>query len=79
VSSAVDGLRRAAVAFARFWVDFLVGETPELLVGTLAVVALVAVVAHGLSSRAAAVIAFPVLVAAVLLVSVLRGARGRRE
>jgi hypothetical protein len=29
---------RALRAFGRFWLDFLVGDTPELFVGTLVVI-----------------------------------------
>ena len=33
-------LARAVRAFGRFWLDFLVGDTPELFVVTLIVVAI---------------------------------------
>jgi hypothetical protein len=64
------------VAFGRFWWEFLVGDTPELAVGALAVIGLAAVLS-GLG--VAAVILVPTAVVAVLALSVLRAARrGRR-
>jgi hypothetical protein len=67
---------RAVVAFGRFWWEFLVGDTPELAVGALAVIGLAAVLS-GLG--VAAVILVPTAVVAVLALSVLRAARrGRR-
>jgi hypothetical protein len=67
---------RAVVAFGRFWWEFLVGDTPELAVGALAVIGLAAVLS---GVGVAAVILVPTAVVAVLALSVLRAARrGRR-
>jgi hypothetical protein len=33
-------VRRSAVAFGRFWWDFLIGDTPELFAAALAVIGL---------------------------------------
>jgi hypothetical protein len=64
------------VAFGRFWWEFLVGDTPELAVGALAVIGLAAVLS---GVGVAAVILVPTAVVAVLALSVLRAARrGRR-
>lgn len=61
---------RAVVAFGRFWRDFLIGETPELFVGTLVFVgAALALHRHG----AVAVVVLPLIVLAFLGGSVLRG------
>ena len=68
---------RWLVAFARFWWDFLVGDTPELLMGVLIALGLVALLVKGPSVNAAAVAAFPVIVAVLLGLSVYR-ARPKR-
>ena len=61
--------------FGRFWWDFLVGDTPELFVGAVAVVGLVALACVDHRLRTAAAVALPVLVAAVLVASVRRASR----
>ena len=71
----VSGARRWVGAFGRFWWDFLVGDTPELLVGVLVVVGLLAVACLRPGLRTAAALAAPVLVAGVLAASVGRAAR----
>ncbi len=63
---------RGLVAFGRFWWDFLVGDTPELLIGALVALGLVALLVDGAAVNAAAVVAFPVMVTALLGVSVYR-------
>jgi len=65
-------LRRYASAFGRFWWDFLVGDTPELFVGTLAIVAAAIALRH---ERVAAIVAVPLVALAFLVASVLRGRR----
>lgn len=65
---------RWLVAFGRFWVDFLIGDTPELFAGgALSVGAAAALAAAG--ERAAAAAVLPVLVLAALTASVLRARR----
>ena len=68
---------RGASAFGHFWWEFLIGDTPELFVGVLAVLGLLALACadHGL--RTAAAYAAPVLVALVLAASVWRAGRRR--
>jgi len=60
---------RAVRGFGRFWWEFLVGDTPELLVGAVVVVALAALLAHNGIPRAVTVVVLPVAVAALLCVS----------
>jgi hypothetical protein len=71
---------RGIAAFGRFWWDFLVGDTPELFVVTLLILATVAVLVKEVSSTAAWTVT-PLMVALALVASVLRGAgaRGRRR
>jgi len=70
--------RRGLVAFGRFWWDFLVGETPELLVGSVVAVGGAALLIHAGAVRAVVVGSLPVLVVAILALSALRArARGR--
>jgi len=64
-------------AFGAFWLDFLVGDTPELLLGVLIVIGAGALVVHQRAPRAVAVAAIPVLAIALLIASVLRRARSR--
>lgn len=65
---------RAVIAFGRFWWDFLIGDTPEVTVATLVVLGVVALLVHTVSSTAAWAV-LPVLVAATLTATVLRGRR----
>jgi hypothetical protein len=65
---------RWLVAFGRFWVDFLIGDTPELFVGAVVAVGVTfALVAAG--SHVAAMIWLPVAVVAILVASVARAIR----
>jgi hypothetical protein len=54
-------------AFGAFWWDFLVGDTPELLLGVLIAMGVVAVLVRASSLNAAAVAGLPIMV--VLLLS----------
>jgi hypothetical protein len=62
---------RAGRAFARFWLDFLVDDTPELFVVTLIVVA----ISFGLASspRAVSVVVVPLLAFGAVVWSAARG------
>ncbi len=71
-------LRRYALAFGHFWWEFLVGDTPELLVGAVAAVAVVALLAHNGVARAVTVAALPVLVILLLGTSLRRAQRSAR-
>ncbi len=66
-------------AFGRFWWDFLVGETPELLVGAVLVVGAVALVHHGGVARSVTEVALPALVITLLALSLIRAKRTGRH
>jgi hypothetical protein len=57
------GLNRWAIAFGRFWWDFLVGDTPELFIGTLVIIG----AAIGLRHERVADIAVTPVIALVVL------------
>ena len=64
--------RRWLVVFGRFWWDFLVGDTPELLIGVLIALGVVALLVKGASLNAVAIAGFPAMVAVILGISVYR-------
>lgn len=66
---------RMIVGFARFWWDFLVGDTPELFLAAVFILAVVAVIRVGAHENALAVAALPLLVVAALGVSASRARR----
>ncbi len=68
---------RLVVGFGRFWWDFLIGETPELFVGVVAVVSLVALLCLDHRLRTLAAVILPLLVMAVLGASVWKAGRAR--
>jgi hypothetical protein len=63
-------LGRWLTAFGRFWWDFLVGDTPELFLGVLVVVATALLLRH---DGVAAVAAVPLECAVLVAASVYRG------
>ena len=69
---------RAVAAFGHFWWDFLVGDTPELLVGGVGVIGLVALACLDHHLRTVGAFLLPVLVAVVLTGSVWWAARRGR-
>ena len=64
-------------SFGHFWWEFLIGDTPELFVGVVAVIGVVALVCLKPGLRTVAALLVPVLVAGVLTASVYRAARRR--
>jgi hypothetical protein len=64
-------------AFGRFWWDFLIGDTPELFVGAVAVIGVLAMICLRPGLRTFAAFLAPVLVAGVLTASLYRAARRR--
>jgi len=67
-----DRVRRAVVAFGRFWWNFLIGDTPELFVGTLLVVGAACLLRHDRTAGLTVVVALTVV---FLLASTYRGCR----
>ncbi len=61
---------RALEAFGKFWRDFLIGDAPELFVGTLVFVGAALGLRH---HSAAAVVVLPLIVIVFLAGSVFRG------
>ena len=66
---------RWATAFGRFWWEFLIGDTPGLFLGAVAVIGVVALVCVHPGARTAAAYLMPVLVALVVSASVWRASR----
>jgi len=64
-------------AFGRFWWEFLIGDTPELFVGAMAIIGVLALISLKPGLRTFAALLAPVLVAGVLTASVYRAARRR--
>jgi hypothetical protein len=75
--SAASWPLRAIGAFGRFWWEFLVGETPELFVGVLVILGLVALVCRDPALRTVASVLLPLAVMVVLSLSIWRAARNR--
>jgi hypothetical protein len=73
-----SGLRRAVVAFGRFWWEFLIGDTPELFVGAVAIVGMIALLCLDHSARDWAGFVLALLVAGLLVSSVWKVARKAR-
>jgi hypothetical protein len=73
----LDLVKRFAVGFGRFWWEFLIGDTPELFVGTVAVVGLVARLCLDHALRTVCAVILPLLVMGLLGLSVWRAARAR--
>jgi len=65
-------------AFGRFWWEFLIGDTPELFVGAVLVVGLIALVCVDHAARTWAAYLLPALVAGLLATSVWRAKRSGR-
>ena len=65
---------RGMKSFARFWRDFLIGETPEIALGVVVILGLAFLVSH---SPIAVELTIGVLAILLLAASVLRRARNR--
>lgn len=68
----MTAVKKGVLSFARFWWDFLVGDTPELFLAVLAVIGL-AFALH--RQTAAGVVVVLVAVTAFLTLSTWRGRR----
>ena len=67
---------RWLAAFGHFWWEFLIGDTPELFIGAVAVIGILALLCLQVGLRTAAAYLAPVLVTLVLVASVWWAARG---
>jgi hypothetical protein len=72
----VRRIRRGVRAFGRFWWEFLVGDTPELFIAVMVVIALALVFRH---HRAAAVVVLPVITVLFLMASTFRGRQRQKD
>ena len=70
---------RLIKGFGMFWWDFLVGDTPELFVAALVIIAAVALVSETWHANTAAVIVLPVLAVTALTVSVRRASNAAKR
>jgi len=70
---------RLVKGFGMFWWDFLVGDTPEIFVAAVAIIAVVALLSEAGHFNGAAVIALPLLAVLALGVSVRRAQRAARR
>ena len=61
-------------AFGHFWLDFLIGDTPEIFLGTLVIVGVALLLRH---ERAIGLTLVLVLTALLLVASTYRGRRRR--
>jgi hypothetical protein len=68
----MNRLGRAVRSLGRFWREFLIGDTPELLVTVIVVIAAALLLRH---RHAAAVVVLPAVTIVGLLASVWRGRR----
>ena len=66
---------RALAAFGRFWWEFLIGDTPELFVGSVAIVGAVALLCLDHSARTWAGLVLVLSVVALLVASVWKASR----
>jgi hypothetical protein len=66
---------RLVKGFARFWWDFLVGDTPEVFAAVVVVLGLVALLSVAWHENALAVVVFPVLVVATLAATLFQARR----
>jgi len=72
----VSTVRRALTVFGKFWWEFLVGDTPELLVATAAVIGAALALRH---HPTLGFVVVPVITALALVLSTYRGRGPRSE
>jgi hypothetical protein len=70
---------RLIKGFGRFWWDFLVGDTPELFVAALVIIASTALLSETGHFNSAAIVVLPVLAVVALAASLLRAVRASRR
>ena len=79
MSDARSRLGRMARGFARFWWDFLVGDTPEITVAVLVILGAVAMVSKLAHANTLPWVGLPVLVVLTLGLSVNRARRSAKD
>jgi hypothetical protein len=70
---------RLVRGFARFWWDFLVGDTPEIFVAVLIIIGVIALVSERGHLNAVAIVVLPVLAVLTLFTSLWRATRASRR
>jgi hypothetical protein len=68
--------KRALAAFGKFWWEFLVGDTPGLLVATIVVIGAALALRH---HRTAGFIVVPLIAGVALALSIFRGRKTDRS
>jgi hypothetical protein len=66
---------RLLIGFARFWWDFLIGDTPELFVAALTIIGVIALLSEVAGLNVAAIVSLPLLVIVSLGLSLYRAQR----
>jgi hypothetical protein len=61
--------------FARFWWDFLIGDTPDLFVAALTIIGVIALLSEVAGLNVAAIVALPLMVIVSLGVTLYRAQR----
>lgn len=70
---------RLIKGFARFWWDFLVGDTPEIFVAVLVIIGVIALVSESGHLNATAVVVLPALAVFTLAASLFRATRTSKK
>lgn len=70
---------RLVKGFGRFWWDFLVGDTPELFIAALVIIAVTALLSESGHFNVAAIVVLPVLAVVALGASLARAVRYSRR
>ena len=65
--------------FGRFWWDFLVGDTPELFVAALVIIAVIALLSERGHFNTAAIVVLPAFATLALAASLVRAVRLSRR
>ena len=70
---------RVVRGFAMFWWDFLVGDTPEIFLAVVGILAVVALVSEAWHVNGLAIVVLPVMVIGALATSVRRATLATRK
>jgi len=72
VSKQTNLVMRILKGFGMFWWDFLVGDTPELFVSTIALIGVTFLLGRGIHNSHVATVVLPLFVVASLAITVAR-------